>query len=80
LSLNWLKVAVAVAARPTLWATAVRQVRRMAPDGWWRARPFLPVPSRDYLHFRLVTQYGDSRHRAEPGDVLNYLSWCKRHG
>ena len=73
-------VALAVLRQPRLWATAVRQVRRMAPEGWWRTRPFLPVPASDYLRFRLLTQYGDPRHRADAADVLNYLTWCKRHG
>jgi hypothetical protein len=35
------------------------------------------VPSRSYLEFRLVTQYGDISHRPEPEDVLNYLRWCR---
>jgi hypothetical protein len=26
----------------------------------------------------MVTQYGAADHRAEPADVLNYLTWCKR--
>ena len=66
--------------RPTLWPTAVRQMRRTAPNGWWRRWPFLPVPSGDYLRFRLVTQYGSADHRPEPVDVLNYLTWCKDGG
>ena len=75
-----IRIAVAILRRPDLWWTAARQVRRMAPDRWWRARPFLPLPSPEYLRFRVVTQYGDSRHRADPADVLNYLSWCRRQG
>jgi hypothetical protein len=39
--------------------------------------PFLPVPSGEYLRFRLVTQYGDPDHRPEPDDVINYLAWCR---
>lgn len=73
-----LRVAAAVATRPGLWATAVRQVRATAPHGWFRRRPFLPVPSGGYLTFRLVTQYGSADHRIETADVLNYLAWCKR--
>lgn len=68
----------AVVRRPSLWVTAVRQWRRMTPPGWWRRRPFLPVPSGPYLRFRLVTQYGTTDHPATPADVVNYLSWCKR--
>ncbi|MDP2292176.1 MAG: hypothetical protein Q8M22_13380 [Actinomycetota bacterium] len=74
-----LRVAAAVARRPRLWPTAVRQWRRTTPTGWWKHRPFLPVPSGPYLRFRLVTQYGSADHRIEPADVMNYLAWCRRH-
>jgi len=74
---HWIRVARAVAARPALWPTAFRQMRRMASPGWYRHAPFLPVPSGDYMHFRLVTQYGDPEHRPEPADVINYLAWCR---
>ena len=71
--------AVVVAAHPRLWITALRQYRAGVPRRWWARRPFLPVPPRDYVRFRLVTQYGDADHRIEAADVLNYLSWCKLH-
>jgi hypothetical protein len=73
-------VAGAVARRPDLWPSALRQLRRTAAPGWWRRPPFVPLPTRDYLAFRMVTQYGDPRHRPEPRDVVNYLSWCRRAG
>lgn len=57
--------------------TAVRQMKRTAPPGWWKHRPFLPVPSGEYLRFRLITQYGDPEHAWEPDDVVNYLEWCR---
>jgi hypothetical protein len=66
----------AVARHPRLWPVALRQWRRMTPAGWWRRAPFLPVPSRDYLRFRLLTQYGDADARASGADVVNYLRWC----
>lgn len=69
----------AVAMRPSLWGTAIRQWRRTTPRGWWQRRPFLPVPSGEYLRFRLVTQYGTDDHPVSADDVLNYLAWCKRH-
>jgi hypothetical protein len=71
------RLGAAVAGTPSLWRTAIRQWRRTTPPGWWRRRPFLPVPPAEYLHFRLVTQYGDADHPVEPADVLNYLAWCK---
>lgn len=71
------QAALAVARRPDLWATAVRQVLVLAPPGWWRRRPFLPVPDPAYLGFRLQTMYGDAGHQPEPGDVVTYLEWCR---
>jgi hypothetical protein len=74
---NASRIVAAVAARPSLWGMGLRQWRRTTPRGWWRHRPFLPVPSGEYLHFRLVTQYGRADAPVPPEDVLNYLSWCK---
>jgi hypothetical protein len=74
----WIRIGVAVVARPRLWSTVVRQMRRTAAPGWYRRRPFLPVPSGAYLHFRLVTQYADAQHRPEPADVVSYLAWCRQ--
>ncbi len=70
-------VVTAVARHPSLWITAVRQGWRLVPQRWWRRRPFLPVPSRQYLEFRMLTQYGDNVRRPDPEDVLNYLRWCR---
>lgn len=71
----------AVLVRPSLWATAVSQVFRLAPRGWWHRPPFLPLPPADYMEFRLVTQYGGrflaSGERIDSADVVDYLTWCK---
>jgi hypothetical protein len=67
------QAATALARRPGLWLTALR----LAPPGWWRRRPFLPVPDATYLAFRLQTMYGDPGHQPEPGDVVTYLEWCR---
>ena len=42
-----------LAVRPWLWPTALRQLRNFAPDGWWRRAPFLPIPDRALLEFRV---------------------------
>jgi hypothetical protein len=74
----WLaSAALAVAARPWLWATAVRQLARLTPRGWWRRPPHLPLPDPAYLRFRLVTAYGGSGGAPAPGDVVTYLHWCR---
>ena len=75
-----MNVVGAVLRRPRLWPTAVRQWTRLVPTAWWRRRPFLPVPDREYLRFRRLTQYGDTEGPVSPGDVVNYLTWCKGSG
>ncbi len=67
----------AVVRRPRLWSTALRQWVRLTPRGWWHRPPFLPVPDRHYLAFRMQTQYGDPRHRPATTDVISYLTWCR---
>ena len=68
-----LRVAGAVSVRPRLWGTALRQIHRLAPSGWWRRPPFLPLPDHGYAAFRQVTQYGDPGHPPEIADVLIWL-------
>jgi hypothetical protein len=67
----------AVLVRPSLWGIALVQLFRLAPTGWWRRSPFLPLPDRDYLRFRLQTQYGDPDHAPEAADLVTYLRWCR---
>lgn len=79
IQLRWLAPALrALVTEPGLWPTAIRQAFRLAPTGWWRRRPFLPLPTRAYLEFRAVTMYGDATARPRPEDVRTYLRWCRR--
>ena len=73
----WWRAVLAVAIRPSLWTTAVVQLIRLAVPGWWRRPPFLPVPDRDYLRFRMATAYGDPSSPPEAADVVTYLHWCR---
>ena len=71
------RAALAVLARPVLWGTALRQVLVLAPSGWWRSAPHLPLPDPAYLRFRLQTAYGDPERDPDPADVVTYLHWCR---
>ncbi|HXZ62694.1 MAG TPA: hypothetical protein VEG62_08125 [Acidimicrobiales bacterium] len=78
-------VARAVLPRPDLWLAALGALRRMARRGWWRQRPFVPLPGEAYWRFRLETAYGGSdaaepgeEHRLTPPDVVAFLRWCQR--
>ena len=67
----------AVFPRPRLWATALRVAARTARRGWWRRPPFLPVPSAEYVRFRMLTNYGDPGAVPTTDDITRYLSWCR---
>jgi hypothetical protein len=68
---------VAVARRPDLWPTAVRQWRAFCPRRWWSRWPLLPVPDRRYFLFRLEAMYGSTPARLEPAELVRYLEWCR---
>jgi hypothetical protein len=72
----WVAGAAGVAVRPRLWVTAIRQARVLARPGWWRRAPYLPLPDRDYLRFRMETQYGHSG-APDARDLVTYLQWCR---
>lgn len=76
--LAWLRqAALAVLRRPSLWPVALRQAAVLAAPGWWRRPPFLPLPARDYLRFRLQTAYGGGGDRGpSPDDLVTWLRWC----
>ena len=75
---GWARAAVAVVRRPSLWATAARQGRVLARPGWWRRRPYLPLPDPAYLRFRMQTAYGEAGDQPpDPGDLVAYLHWCR---
>lgn len=66
----------AVVLRPSLWRVAAKQLRLFARPGWWRRAPFLPLPDRCYLGFRLQTMYG-SDGGIRTGDLIAWLRWCE---
>lgn len=72
---------LAVLRRPDLWATGVRQVLVLAPDGWWRRAPHLPLPDPAYLRFRMITANGGDGTGRSPEDLgrdlVTYLQWCR---
>ncbi|HEY1652146.1 MAG TPA: hypothetical protein VGG09_09725 [Acidimicrobiales bacterium] len=73
-------VARAVVPHPSLWWAALGALARLARRGWWRRRPFLPVPGDAYWRFRLVTANGGDgvSGSLEPAEVVAYLRWCQR--
>ncbi|MGQ0849445.1 MAG: hypothetical protein ACT4OP_10060 [Actinomycetota bacterium] len=47
--------------------------------GWWRRRPFVPLPDRAYVEWRAYTAYGDRSARISRSDLASYLRWRRRY-
>lgn len=76
--MNWiLENAFAVSKRPDLWRTAARVARVHTPNKWWTKRPFLPIPDRSWMDFRLETAFADSDAQVESEHFIEYLEWAK---
>jgi hypothetical protein len=73
-----MRAVLAVIPHPSLWWTGLRQALVLAPSGWWRRPPFLPLPAPDYLRFRMETAYGGAGDQEPvPADLVTYLRWCR---
>lgn len=69
---------VAVAKRPRIWGEALRAASAMARRDWWRTPPFLPLPDRAYLSWRIATAYGSADTPPNTEDLIAYLEWRRR--
>jgi hypothetical protein len=67
--------------RPWLLASMLRAAWRFRARRWWRRPPFLPLPPRDYVEWRMHTAYGDDGRLPSPAEMRRYLRWANRmHG
>ncbi|HTI65242.1 MAG TPA: hypothetical protein VL524_17070 [Gemmatimonadaceae bacterium] len=49
---------------------------RFRSRDWYRRFPFLPLPSRQYMRWRMYTAYGDERAVPPADDVIRYARWA----
>ncbi len=45
---------------------------------WWLRAPYLPIPDREYLEWRLHTAYGDELPLPPVEDVMRFARWRRR--
>jgi hypothetical protein len=75
--MSW-QLVVALIRRPDLWVEMLRTMFAVAPSGWWRRRPFVPIPDPAYTEWRLITAHGESTSPLQPEELIHYLEWRKR--
>lgn len=78
----WLRLSLALAVRgvldPRAGVDLVRVAWRFRRRAWWRRPPFLPVPARTYLRWRMYTAYGDADAIPRAAEILRYARWACR--
>lgn len=70
-----IRVVLAVLIRPYLWPTAIRAVFDFSPSRWWTRFPFLPIPDRTVIAWRVTTAYGHRDMTLVAQDIISYLRW-----
>lgn len=63
---------------PPLASALVRVAWRFRRRHWFRKPPFLPIPDRNYLRWRMLTAYGDADAVPSAEDVARYARWAVR--
>ena len=67
-----------VARRPHLWGSAFGAAWSMRRRRWWLSFPFLPIPDRRLLGWRLATAYGTAEAPLVEQDLMDFLEWRRR--
>jgi len=63
---------------PRLMPHLARAAWAFRARGWYRRPPFLPLPTRSYLRWRMETAYGDPDARPDFRELERYVLWASR--
>jgi hypothetical protein len=77
----WFKLTLALAVRslrhPSLAIDLLRMGWRFRHRHWYRRVPFLPLPDREYVRWRMYTAYGNADAVPPPDDAARYAQWAR---
>ena len=80
--MGWPRLTLALAARsianPALGAALLRVAWRFRRRRWYASFPFLPLPPREYLRWRMYTAYGSDDAVPPTDDIARYARWATR--
>jgi len=76
---SWLSLTARLGARALVNPRLARDLLETAwafrRREWWRTPPFLPVPDRTYLRWRMYTAYADENAVPPVKDVVRFARW-----
>jgi hypothetical protein len=80
--MRWLRLVLPLTLRAVAWpplgVDLLRVAWRFRSRTWWRRFPFLPLPAREYVRWRMHTAYGDEDALPPAEDVIRYARWVAR--
>lgn len=80
--MRWFRLVLFLGARsivhPLDGVALIRLGWRFRRRRWFLRFPFLPLPDREYLHWRMHTAYGDYHHVPPAADVVRLARWVAR--
>ena len=80
--MTWASLSFSLALRalvnPALARDLITVAWRFRRRDWTTRAPFLPVPSREYVAWRMYTAFGDRNAVPSVRDVINYARWARR--
>lgn len=74
----FLRLVAHAIARPTTGVALARVAWRFRKRDWYRRLPFLPLPPREYMRWRMYTAYGREEAVPPAADVIRYARWATR--
>ncbi len=76
---GWAAVTVELMVRsvgnPRLAVDLLRTLWAFRRRSWWTTPPFLPLPDRTYIRWRMYTAYGDEDAVPPVEDVIRFARW-----
>jgi hypothetical protein len=79
MSATWTSLLVRLAGRavihPRLALDLLRTAWAFRRRDWWRQPPFLPLPDKTYLRWRMYTAYADENAVPPADDVVRFARW-----
>jgi len=77
--MSWLRLTFGLAGRaivrPTLAVDLLTTLWAFRARNWYRHLPFLPLPPREYMQWRMYTAYGQEDVVPPIEDVIRFVRW-----
>ena len=71
----YLQLGLRAVVNPRLAVDLLRLAWSFRARAWYREPPFLPLPPREYLRWRMFTAYGDEDAVPPVEDVVRFARW-----